>query len=557
VLNAGSETICNNTVPAPVTFSLNPSLSPIRWYYRNDSTGSPSPTDPLTGWTLIPGASSNSYTPPAGITGVRTYAARVGNGSAARWAEGVRVINTLPPFDPGTITLGDESFCNSGNPSNITLSELPQGSGGYQWRWYFRESPLGDCPVGNSIPSGWSTNNTSVNISGTTFTGEGMNFDPSSAGQLVNGGRTFAVLITPIASGNIPACGTAQWAEGCRKTTLVSCESSTAGILNSGSETLCHTSSPVPITFSLNPSFGPVRWYYRSESTVAPLATDPVTGWTLIQGASGNSYSLPAGLTGVRAYAARVGNGANARWAQGVRVVTTLPPFSPGAITIGNESFCNNGNPSNITLSELPQGSGGYHWRWYYRENAMGNCPQGGAITSEWLTNNSSPNITGTTNDGAGIQFDPINAGQIANGGRTFSVFITPTSNGLVPACGTAQWVNNCRKTFVNPCRFDQSDQEDTIEVRDLDDEVTFDIYPIPNDGRFTARIESEETLGLCSVEVYDFSGRLISNQVITHQSGESIIHFDLPVTVNGLYLLKFSNKDGLQIIKRIPVVRQ
>jgi hypothetical protein len=95
------------------------------------------------------------------------------------------------------------------------------GSGAYTWRWYFTESSATACPTGSSI-TGWNTNNTSTNITGSTTTGSGISFDPISAGGL-NSGRTFAVLITPIANGAIPACGTAQWAASCRKTYVNNC----------------------------------------------------------------------------------------------------------------------------------------------------------------------------------------------------------------------------------------------------------------------------------------------------------------------------------------------
>jgi hypothetical protein len=53
----------------------------------------------------------------------------------------------LTPFNPGTVTLANENFCGTGNPSNITLSSNPIGSGAYTWRWYFKESSAEICPT--------------------------------------------------------------------------------------------------------------------------------------------------------------------------------------------------------------------------------------------------------------------------------------------------------------------------------------------------------------------------------------------------------------------------
>jgi len=192
-----------------------------QWYSQNGIISQPS-GDITTGWTLIQGANSSQYDPGT-ITQSTTFACLVSSGLNSSWSQGVRQVSVLPQFNPGIVSSGDQTFCGSGNPSNITLSQSPVGSGAFQWRWYFKESSSATCPVGSST-SGWSTNNTSVNISGNTTSGAVVQFDPSSAGTL-NNGRTFAVLITPISNGNIPACGVPSFAQSCRKTYVVSCSS--------------------------------------------------------------------------------------------------------------------------------------------------------------------------------------------------------------------------------------------------------------------------------------------------------------------------------------------
>jgi len=439
----------------------------------------------------------------------------------------------LPVFNPGTLISEDQTFCNSGNPSVISLSQNPVGSGAYQYRWYFRESVNGDCPNGSSIPAGWNTNNTSTNISGISNTGSGLNFDPSSAGTL-NNGRTFALLITPIANGNIPACGVPQWSSGCRKTFVIPCSGFNAGSIADGNQTICYGGDPANIYLSLVPQSGSTRkWYFKEGIQSAPNPEDPITGWTLITGATGLSYDPPSGLNSSRTYACRITSGTTNQWSVGARQVTVLPPFSIGAVTDGDQTFCNSGNPANITLSSNPVGSGGFQWRWYYKENSGISCPIGTETTAGWLTNSSSPNIFGTTYTGEGISFNPVNAG--ANGsGRTFAVYITPISNGSIPACGTPQWASSCRKTFVIPCRYGEEENETTASEIEMDAPYLGQSYPNPNQGKFNIEyFLPSDCKG--EIVIYDITGKKIAQSECKTGMRETL-EFDVQHLSQGTY---------------------
>jgi hypothetical protein len=95
------------------------------------------------------------------------------------------------------------------------MATNPVGSGAYNWRWYYWENTTQVCPTGSTVPAGAVTSTTDVRFSGTSTTGSGIFFDPSSSGT---NGRTWAVLITPAANGAIPACGVAQFSTTCHKT---------------------------------------------------------------------------------------------------------------------------------------------------------------------------------------------------------------------------------------------------------------------------------------------------------------------------------------------------
>ena len=746
VVASANQTICNAGDPSNIVFSTAATAgSTFQWYFQAGIIAAPAATAAVTGWTLIAAATSSSYDPPTGLTASRTYACRVNPTSNNQWASGVRQVTVLPVFNAGAVTVGDETFCTSGDPANITLSVNPAGSGAYQWRWYFREAATGACPSGSTVPVGWNTNASTI-ISGTSLTGSGISFDPSSAGA-VGAGRTFAVLITPIANGSIPACGVPAWSNSCRKTVVNSCTGFTPGVLAAGNQTLCNPGDPANITvataatagstyqwyfqngiivaplataattgwtlitaataatydapsgltvsrtyarrvingannqwssgvrqitvfamvnfgtialgnqtfsgsgdpsaiaFSTAPtggagtftyqwysiagiqvaptgtvvpagwsaitgatavSYNPTvqsasisyavqvnptglpdcaiatwasgvrqitvnatgftpgvlaagnatlcnpanpanitiataattgstfQWYFQNGIIAAPLATAAITGWTSIAAATLATYDAPAGLTVSRTYARRVINGANNQWSSGVVQITVLPVFNPGTILAGDQTFCNTGNPANITLSTNPLGSGAYQWRWYFRETATGLCPSGATIGTEWLTNTTSTNITGTTVTGAGISFDPIGAGAVG-AGRTFAVLITPLANGSIPACGTAQWAASCRKTTVNSCRLGEDGQE--IIEQALESEAPFlgQSFPNPTLGSFKVPYFLPESYVSGRIILYDITGKQL--EIVKCVSGENqTVEFNISYLANGTY---------------------
>jgi hypothetical protein len=218
---AGNQSLCNPADPANITFSTAAtSGSTFQWYFKSGIVATPAAIDPTTGWTLIAGATGASYDPPSGLTASRTYACRVNPTSNNQWASGVRQITVLPVFSPGSL-IANQTGCNAYDPVSITMATNPQGSGAYTWRWYYQENTTATCPPGtNPPPSGWITSTTDTRFFGTSTTGTGIFFDPTSSGA---NGRTWTLLITPAANGSIPACGTAQYATTCHRTIRQTC----------------------------------------------------------------------------------------------------------------------------------------------------------------------------------------------------------------------------------------------------------------------------------------------------------------------------------------------
>lgn len=542
---AGNQTVCYNGNPNNIAISADGLGGTFQWYYKNGLTGAPKTLDPIGSWIAIPGATTSSFDPPAPIIGSRTYACFVTqfgqpfSAQAGIWAEGCRQVDVLPPVDYGTIASGDETFCNSGNPSPINLSSFPKGSGGYQWRWYWRENATGACPTG-AATAGWATNSTSANVTGTTQSGGGITFDPGSAGA-VGAGRTFSVLITPVAFGSIPACGVPRWVNNCRKTVVNSCTSFSPGTIAAGNQTICNAADPADIAFSIPPTAGSTyQWYYQNGIVAAPANAASTAGWIGMGSLSTFQTLNPPELFTSTTYACRVTNGASSQWATGVRQITVLPAFQPGTIASGDQSLCANGNPALISLSALPVGSGSYTYQWYYK-NAVVACPSGNS-TSGWIA------VSG----GTSTSYDPQSA---STTGRTFSLRVTP---GGTPTCGTPSFTTSCRKITVvpSPC----SNARIGISEEEPDDLLGFEpaaslSQNIPNPFNNETSVSCFVPKGFrsTSIRVNALDGRMVEELVLSETG-----HHDVVISKGklspGVYIYSLVTDGQVQAIRKLVI---
>ena len=150
-ITSGDETICTGGDPANIIFSTLPSGGAetfnYQWYFKDGINACPTGTD-VTGWTLISGATANSYDPPPGLLASRTYAVMVDpTGSpdcgVATWASSCRKV-TVNAVSGGTIG-SDQSICTGGDPNAFTSSVNGSGSGTISYRWEYSNL---DCSSG-------------------------------------------------------------------------------------------------------------------------------------------------------------------------------------------------------------------------------------------------------------------------------------------------------------------------------------------------------------------------------------------------------------------------
>jgi hypothetical protein len=199
--NLTSGVISNNN-PNPITFASNPtgcSSFTYQWYSTSGVVSAPTGSS-TTGWTLIPGATSNTFDPPT-INTSTSYACFVtplsSCGSAA-WAGGVASF-TFTTWQ-GTVNGQQVSQCSASSVP-LSFTEQPVGFGNATFQWYVANGAV-SCPQGNST-SGWTA------IAGVTSSTS--SFVPPSSGTY-----TLACLVTPEGNTGLPS----QWANGC-KTVIV------------------------------------------------------------------------------------------------------------------------------------------------------------------------------------------------------------------------------------------------------------------------------------------------------------------------------------------------
>ncbi|UPT68688.1 MAG: T9SS type A sorting domain-containing protein [Sphingobacteriales bacterium JAD_PAG50586_3] len=336
----------------------------------------------------------------------------------------VAKVTITPAATFGILASGNESFCGTADPSNITFASTPSGgSNNFTYQWYYQDGLI-TCPSGSST-TGWTI------INGATVS----SYD--APGGLTQS-RTYACLVTATA-GNGCTASTA-WATQCRQVTIA--PTATFGTLASNNETICTGGDPVVIPFAITPSGGSgnytYQWYYQDGLISCPSGSS-TSGWTIISGAVSSSYDPPTGLTQNRTYAclvtATAGNGcaATTGWATLCRqiTITTNPTINYGELTLANESFCNTGDPANITFATTPSGGGGtFTYQWYYQDGLV-TCPSGTSI-SGWTI------ISGATSSN-------YDAPSGLTQSRTYACFVSTNT-----ACASgSSWAAQCRQVTI------------------------------------------------------------------------------------------------------------
>jgi hypothetical protein len=309
-----AQSICYNTIPAPLTELTVPTGGPGGYTYQWQSS-----PDNAT-WTSIGGATGVGYAPPA-LTANTYYRRRVTSGTCGTVSSGSILITVYANLTSGTIGSA-QSVCYNTIPAALTQLTAPTGGpGGYTYQW--QSSP---------------DNSTWTNIGGATAVGYAP---PALTASTYYRRQVTSGACAPVYSASILKTVYGQL---------------TAGSIGNA-QSICYNTMPTGLTQLSAPIGGTGTYSYQWQNSL-----DNVT-WGNIAGATGVNYNPPA-LT-VNTYYRRQVIDALCGWINSNSIlITVYGNLTPG--TIGSaQSICYNTIPAALTQLTAPSGGpGGYIYQW-------------------------------------------------------------------------------------------------------------------------------------------------------------------------------------------------
>lgn len=383
-----SQTVCSGGNPNAFVATLVPSGAGTLTYQWQSST-----VGPNSGFAPIPGATTVSYDPPAGISTTTYYQLVVtstlnGVPCTATSATLSVTVNSLSAPVVGS----NETICSGGNPVAFTNPTPAIGAGNVTYQWQSSTTNVG---------AGYS------NIAGATS----ATYDPPAG---LNVTTYYQVITTSTLNG--VACNVTS------NPITVSVNTVSAGTL-AQSQTICSGGNPAAFTVT-NASSGSGTLSFQWQSST----TGPNAGYTNIPGETNATYDPPAGLSITTYYQLVVTsllNGVSCT-ATGNTLTVTVNSLTPSVIG-SNETICPGGNPIAFTNSTAASGNG--------------------AVTYQWQSSTTSP-ASGFSNINLATSatYDPP-AG--LNTTTFYQVLITNTLNGL--ACQATSNVITVTVNTITP----------------------------------------------------------------------------------------------------------
>jgi gliding motility-associated-like protein len=423
-----SQTLCQSATPLNLDVTAiggNGTFS-YQWYSNSTNTN--------TGGTLIPGATSNSYTPLTNAVGTKYYYCVVTqnstSGCSVTSATAAIVVISAPTITQPT----SSTVCQGGSPTPLSIT-VSGATGIPTYQWY--------------------SNTSNLNTGGTLLPTEtNATYTPSAATV----GTTYYYCIITLPSG------------GCSSIT-----SNTATVtINAGAiittqptitQSLCVGATiPTPLTVSYSGGSGAVSYQWYSNTT------NLNTGGTLIPSATNASYAPTVFATSGNYYyyvtLSFSGNGCGPISSNPAEILVVSDPIVSSQPLV-SQTLCQGATPTNLTVVATG-GIGTYSYQWF---SSVSNSNTGGTLITGETNNSYTPSTTsvGTlyyycviTQTGIGCNVSSTTAGVIVNlapsittqpQSSTVCLGITPTllsvsySNGVgIPAY---QWYSNTTNTTL------------------------------------------------------------------------------------------------------------
>ena len=248
-LNA--QTLCNGgtTTPLSVVTAGGTGTITYQWYSNIAATNS--------GGTIIPGATSNSYTPPntnATLPNTTYYYCIVSYsaGGCSSITSNISTINIYPPLIISTQPLNAETICVGGTSSNLAVSILAgTGTGNYSYQWF--------------------SNSSAINSGGTEINGATSSTLPSQVFNSV-GAYYFYCLITD--SGN--GCGSIASAVA----TITVVNDPNISVQPLVTQSICQNAPPIALDINASGGNGTLQYQWYTNTSNSNIGGVAISGAT-------------------------------------------------------------------------------------------------------------------------------------------------------------------------------------------------------------------------------------------------------------------------------------
>ncbi len=357
-LNA--QTLCNGgtTTPLSVVTAGGTGTITYQWYSNIAATNS--------GGTIIPGAISNSYTPPntnATLPNTTYYYCIVSYsaGGCSSITSNISTINIYPPLIISTQPLNAETICVGGTSSNLAVSILAgTGTGNYSYQWF--------------------SNSSAINSGGTEINGATSSTLPSQVFNNV-GAYYFYCLITD--SGN--GCGSIASAVA----TVTVVNDPTISVQPLPTQSICQNAAPIVLEITANGGDGALQYQWYSNTS------NSNSGGIAIIGATSPNYTPSSINIGTYYYYCVITtptSGCSVSSAVSSVIVISGPTFTTQPLS---SVVCQGGSVQQMCVTFI-NGTGTPQYQWYSNSSAS---TSGGVPIPNANSNCYTPasNIVGTT----------------------------------------------------------------------------------------------------------------------------------------------------------------
>ena len=328
-----NQTICVGGTPnmLSVAYQYGVGTPTYQWYSNT--------TNSNTGGTLIPGATSANYTPPAlNTAGTYYYYAVISlGGTCGTITSNPACVLVVPDPTISTQPQAPQTICSGGNPSAIQMG-YSNGTGTPSYQWFTNTGPgtTGGTPVAGATAASFTP--TVPSTPGTYYFYGTLSLSGSGCATVTTASAQVIVIADPVIS--IPAV----------------------------SFTYCQNAQASPITTSVSGGNGTNSYQWFQTTT----ATN--TGGTPLSGQTGASFTPSTATVGTQYYYVQLTQSTSGCSSVSQPVTVTILPSASISIQPLPSTVCVGGTPTTLSASFV-NGTGTPSYQWFSSTNSNGSNP--------------------------------------------------------------------------------------------------------------------------------------------------------------------------------------